>query len=460
MKYLFILLSLAFCQVANAQYPYDLRGANFTLPKTSDKRLAKILTSPATTYYKLPKLYQFKSSRYPGVFEAHFHRDHNANLDFPWDNTFGVNGFEQTYTSVNFIYLRDQPGVVLAKTHPIHSIFPEKAVIGEILLVKKPNSDNRVVYEIRTREKTKTSYVINVYRPVSNRKEFMELMGVEYTPKTKFFRVENPEKDKVFVASGNVEVLPKLNEIQVDFLLSLPFKDVTEDQWTPTSNDFYSIFPKDYKLGLIDMDDSRCQSCHAQTQVSVDRLIPGEKIIYENPELTGRIRGSDGIFSWNPYGVVNKNGTYTFRKSDINEGRIAFFNPEQHNDYKIAYFVDRGETDHRNKIWEIYGLTGIEKYNKLINRVGFLVTDVKAGGPAALAGIRRNDLIYLADSIKDRSEPIIKAGYTMRDFDDLMFMTKSKTPVKFVFLRNGVQTSAVMYPTTYVFDNSESISNY
>jgi len=459
MKTIYFFLFLTFCQIANAQYPLDLASANFTLPKTSDERLAKVLTSPSTVFYKIPRYYQLKSSRYQGVFEAHYLRDHNANLDFPWDNTFGINGFEHTYTSVNFLFLPGEP-VAVIKSHPVKWIFPTGAIVGELLLVDRPGGKGRIAYEIRTREKTATSWKINVYRPVANREEFMELMGVQYTPKYKFLKIENPENDKVFVASGNVEILPKLNEVQVDFLLSLPFKDVTEDQWTPCSNDLYSLFPKDYKLGLIDMDDSRCQSCHAQTQVSVDRLIPGEKIIYEHPNLTGRIRGSDGIFSWNPYGKVYKDGTYEFRKQEFENGRIAFYDPEIHKNYKIAYFVDRGEYDHRNKIWDIYGLTGIEKYSKFINRVGFLVTDVKVGGNAAKSGIKRNDVIYMATPVDKRSPAPAKTGYAVKNFDDLEFMSKSHSPVRFYFVRNNTQSNTIMYPVNYTFDNSELITNY
>jgi len=118
--------------------------------------------------------------------------------------------------------------------------------------------------------------------------------------------LRNTHEDEVAKFSGLVERVPKLSADQVRYFLSMPFSNVTYDDWselspTPTSDQDFSLVPKDYSLGLIAANEVTCATCHRQTQTSLWNLIPKEPLIYENPNKVANIRGSDGIFSWHPF---------------------------------------------------------------------------------------------------------------------------------------------------------------
>lgn len=440
-------------------YPMDLSVQNFSLPRTVDKKLAEVLSSKDTVFYKTPKFYQYYYNGLFGVYEAHYLKDFNANLDFPWETTFGLNGRDKVYTSVNFCYLprennKIKPIVILDYERPIRWIFPEGAVLGEILLQPHPNG-GRVIFEIRIRTKTSNTWEVAIFRPIATQEEFQEKLNIAaYTPATKFFMMQNPEKDKVFVVSGKVEVVPEMSVEQVDYALSLPFKDVTDSGWTPAGNQWYCLFPRDYKLGLISADSLSCQSCHKQTQVTVDRLIPSEPNIRNNLEKVGSIRGSDGIFTYSPFGSIN-NGSFTYRDYDLRNGRIAFYSKEKYPEYKIAYFVDKGQSNRDSMLWKEYGFTGKEKYSPISNTVGLYVTAVKSRSTAMANGIRPGDIIYFARAIQPRDN-LTRRGIYLRNAKELEFMlVKHKdNPVECLFVRGNTKSKYVFYPKNYTFDNT------
>jgi len=86
-------------------------------------------------------------------------------------------------------------------------------------------------------------------------------------------------------------------------LLKREFKNTTNVKWSadcsiPTADDTFSIVPKNYSLGLLPgVDSDSCSNCHRQTSISVNRLVPEEPMIRDNPARVGNIRGSDGIFT-------------------------------------------------------------------------------------------------------------------------------------------------------------------
>ena len=354
-------------------YPLDLNKIGITLPVTNDENLNELLNSARTVYYKFPQTYQFfqpssvvehknltlgttyqtKTKEVFGLYFSSYLPEFNANTFFPWETTFGLNhafaAGNSPYESINFIHLPPNNPVVVLNETPIKWIYPIGTTVAEILYVK--NKTNKYIFEIRTRTKVFDTWEPNVYRPVANREEFEKHVNVG-VPAKKYLFLRNPQEDEVFKAEGFVERIPDLTEEQTKKLLSLPFKLVTNEVWsdisnTPCSDQEFSLFPKDYSLGLITVDSVSCSNCHRQTQITVNRLIPKEPLIYKNPEKVGNIRGSDGVFTWTPFDVSTAAKDPTdvkelrLRKYDRDNKIVAMYDPILHLDYKLTPYVQK-----------------------------------------------------------------------------------------------------------------------
>lgn len=361
---------------AQTNYPLDLAKEAIKLPTTSDLNLSKMLNDPRTVFYKLPQAYQFyqpsgkiehrnltsgttyhtTTKEIFGLFYSSYLPEYNANTFFPWETTVGLNHALATgnspYSSINFINLpSDKPIVILNET-PVKWIYPIGATVAEILIVKHPTTNEKLIFEIRTRTKIEESDEVTwepkVYRPIANRKEFLEFYRLPDLMAKKYLFLRNPQEDRVFQAEGFIERIPDLTEQQVREGLKLSFKDVSSENWFPCSDQQFSIFPKDYTLGLVGSVDSvTCAACHRQTQITVARLIPREPIIYNNPQKVGNIRGSDGIFTWYPFDVSSIASEPTnapalkTRRYDANNNIAVMYNPTIHKEYRLTNYVQR-----------------------------------------------------------------------------------------------------------------------
>ena len=413
LKCLLILCAISMANVAFAQkendekqsgpkpdpnYPLDLKALGIRLPMIADRVMSDKLNDPRTVFYKLPQVYQhfIPGSRVEhrnltlgtitytttnptwGIYFTSYLQTFNANKDFPWEGTIGLNhaikeSGEDIYKTINFLYLpKDSKGetkpVLLLNEIPNKWIFPPGATVGEIIMVK--NGDRWWIQEIRSRTKGEKSFEWEpqIHRPVRDRAELYRYLGLpaDTEPAKKYMFFRNPEEDEVFKMEGYVERLPELSERQTMELLSRSFKDVTYDYWSkistaPSSDQDFSILPKDYSLGLIDVDAVSCASCHKQTQISVRNLIPKEPLIIKNPQSVGNIRGSDGIFTWYPWDrgsvALNKEENSKklyLRKHDLDNGFVKvwdddlkgstassrlYWTGEPPEDYKITSYV-------------------------------------------------------------------------------------------------------------------------
>jgi len=335
-------------------YPLSLVNEGLRLPPVADAVMKTVLDSKRTIFYKLPRVYQqynppsqvehrhAETGRITyttnpgnwGIYYSSFLPDFNGNHAFPWEGTFGLNHavkenqLEKRYGSINMLSLptNDQGAItpiVILNERPIKWIFPVGTVLGEILWVRDEQG-KKWIYEIRCRRKQPGALAWDpiILRPVKNRAELLDYLNYPanwHPPKTYLF-LRNTHEDEVAMFQGLVERLPKLTPDQVRHLLSSPFVDVTYEAWSkettaPTSEQDFSLVPKDYSLGLISADEVSCAQCHRQTQTSLWNLIPREPLIYDNPEKVANIRGSDGIFSWHPFSEESvSDGTRTGQK--------------------------------------------------------------------------------------------------------------------------------------------------
>jgi len=322
-RFLFALIAaVVLCGSASAQYLSPAKEG-ITLPSTYDRYLRHVLNSPRTSYYHFRQLHQYKE----GVFPTTFLEEFNANRDFPWETTIGLNAAvkrkDNPYGTINLLHLPEGRQILVIPESPAKWIYPEGTVVGEIIYVTFEGK--KYVQEIRLRTKAEGSmnWEPTVYRPLEDREEFLHWAGIyDYTPAKKHFYMRNPEEDEVRRLEGMVERLPSLPAEHVKRLLSLPFKDVTRKKWSkvsvaPSADIDFHIVPKDYSFGILHISTGQCMACHKQTSIKVSNLIPNEPLIRNNPDKVGRIRGSDGIFTWHPFDD-NKVPKRQFRTGDDN----------------------------------------------------------------------------------------------------------------------------------------------
>ncbi len=368
-------------QPACAQYPLDVAGSGLTLPRVEDREIDRALRSPKTVFYKLPQVYQHYipfsrveiknpvlgtlqySFQKPvfGIHPASYLADFNANADFPWEATIGLNAAKKAksdlYNTVNFISLPEdditgklKPILLLTDERPIKWVFPSGTIAGEVIYVT--HERKRYIQEVRTRKKTddNAKWIPGVFRPVRDREEFQRLTGLRYVANKKFMLFRNPEEDEVFRLEGTVEQLPDVPANVTRALLSRPFQDVTKENWAPAAGQDFAITPKDYSFGLLNPDTLVCAGCHRQTQISVRNLIPNEKLIVNNPDKVGNIRGCDGIFTWYPFdaqSVGRDSGSIHVRSHDLQKGIVQFAQRGQvPPDYKLTLYVQQALKDY------------------------------------------------------------------------------------------------------------------
>lgn len=345
-----LLCLIPFCIPTTPDY---IPKKQIPLPTVPD--LESILNSDRTFFYKFDPLYQaytpplqikqenvtlgttavIEQPPVWNVFPTTYQPELHANLDFPWETTVGLNAAPDVpdrYGSINFVHL-PKP-ILVINEQPIKWIFPAHSVVGEILWVK---DSEKLVFEIRTRTKSpdSTTWFPKVYRPIKNREHLVSLIG-EYTPAYKHLFFRNIEQEEIIKLEGLVERLPPLNKEDTKNILHMTFTDVTDEQWTPCSDQEYSILPRNYALSLIGIDQESCSSCHRQTQTSTRNLFPSEPII-KYSEHVGNIRGSDGIFTWHPFDKKSF-ASGKLRQFDIDNNIIEIYDGSNA-DYKLTKYV-------------------------------------------------------------------------------------------------------------------------
>ena len=346
-------------------YPLNLSKIKLALPEMENNDFAALLRNPRrTVFYKLPQVYQRQvSANASALFSTDVLRDFNANLDFPWETTIGLNTSHKQkhspYDTVNFVtFPVDDKGdiipiLVIDDEVPVKWIFPPQITFGEIIFAEYEG--RKWVQEIRTRTKDADSKGIEpgVFRPILDRADFVAKIGKFYAPAKKYFHFRNPEEDEVVKLEGFVERLPELDAPAVKRLLSLPFKQVlsswSEISHSPTSDIDFHILPKDYSFGLLKAKSTTCVNCHRQTMIGVDRLIPREPSIGLHRSKVGTIRGSDGIFTWHPFDIDCTNTTergskaLKLRQYDLEQRYVVRSSSRRvdANAYKLSLFVEK-----------------------------------------------------------------------------------------------------------------------
>jgi hypothetical protein len=210
-------------------------------------------------------------------------------------------------------------------------MFPRGTVIGEMIYVRD-DAGQLFPVELRTRTRQETSWSVNIFRPFPEATDLSEAVKrlrpswqSDSTLRALVAHLENPRTltaktltspgfDNVFQASGWLDVIPSFGDDDLvrELLSTTPFvaaygavwkQDGDDATYAASTNAAFSIVPRRYFAGLLEVTDESCARCHAEAGRGLDSF-EWATILY------GDLWGSDRIFSFHPwdqsrYGTFN-----------------------------------------------------------------------------------------------------------------------------------------------------------
>lgn len=366
----FLLCGLAAADVPTLMTAERTSAYRKMLPKVSDPSIQKVLDDPALMLYtdkEMPRAYQDWEGAPQGVHSPSYNISAvrsepfgNANREFPWGHPAGTHSTRNVDT-VRFLWLpRDKNDRIMpvvwwnSSTGGYSWTYPVGTVFGEVLFMH--HKEWSYTFELRTRTREKTKWAINVFRPFPTASDLImaikkarsnwhedptllrlfehfeaPLDGTVYT-----LRDSQPNK-RVFQDSRGQDKLPPLDEDLVAELLNkTQFTSALRQNWrpgdtapfTPTTDAEFHIVPKDYAAGFIEVSTKSCMRCHEGTNRPAREFDFGR-------DWYGRVRGSDGIFSWHPFdpAVISYNGFSNGGRINqrlVNMGILEPYDPARH----------------------------------------------------------------------------------------------------------------------------------
>ena len=347
-------------------------------PRVVDPEIQSLLDDERLILYtdrEMPKTYQDWDGSLQGVHSADYNISAdggepfgNANHEFPWGTPAGTHRASNV-SSVKFLRLPlDEQGqtlpVVWYRKHYRGDsqagyawTFPVGTVLGEVLRQRGPDGKD-YTFELRIRVRERGDWAVDVFRPFPTAESLIERIK-ELRPQWEenetlvkmMFHLETPfamTKMRLvdyhprlsFSQSMGVDRLPPLNDpdLVARLLLTTPFQSAsgktwrygTNDVWTcaPTTKAAFHIIPADYDAGFIEVNRFSCARCHATVGMHANDFEFGR-------DWYGRVRGSDGIFSFHPFALssVSYNGmgvSVSMRAELVNAGVLQRYNPAVH----------------------------------------------------------------------------------------------------------------------------------
>jgi hypothetical protein len=349
------------------------------LPEVDDPNVARLLADPRLMLYtdaEMPEAYQFWSGDLPGLHRVSYNisADNsepfgNGNREFPWSAPAGTHRAKNV-SSFRFVWLpQDDQGRTLpvvwyskhlrgddrmgyAWTYPIGTIF------GEVLTMRGPDRRNHT-FELRLRMREAAHWEVDVFRPFPTANDLAErirelrpdwerdealvkLCGHVEGEKKLTVRtlVDRQPQRRVFSQKMGVDVLPDIKDekLVIDLLTKTTFRSAVGQIWregsngtetcAPTTKAEFHVVPAGYDAGFIAVNNTSCMRCHDTVNQNVREFNAGR-------DWYGRVRGSDGIFSFHPFshGSISDNGfgrPISMRHDLQKAGVIARFNAKVH----------------------------------------------------------------------------------------------------------------------------------
>jgi hypothetical protein len=349
------------------------------LPKVDDPHIQQVLDDPSLLLYtenEMPRAYQFWDGAFPGIHSATYNISANGsepfgngNREFPWGAPAGTHRAANV-RSFRFLWLpKDDKGQPLpivwyrkrfqtngssgyAWTYPVGTVF------GEVLMMRAPDGYD-YTFELRVRTREVGDWAVDVFRPFPTAEDLVARVKqlrprwhdepkvralVEHLSKPLPGRLytiaDRQPRRRVFRQAMAIDVLPPLDDdnLVATLLTKTPFRSAHSTAWrvapggaataAPTTTARFHIVPANYDAGFVEVDRHSCRRCHETVNQDVDQFDAGR-------DWYGRIRGSDGIFSFHPFAPesISGNGysvSVRMRKELEQAGLLARFDPKKH----------------------------------------------------------------------------------------------------------------------------------
>ena len=357
------------------------------IPYVDDEDIQRLLDDPTLVLYtnvEMPPAYQ-DWKNLPGIHSPKYNvassnreLHGNGNMEFPWKSPGGTH---RTFNVSTFRFLwlpvdksdKKRPVVWYRKmlsgssTKGYAWTYPVGTVVGEVLRMKSPYG-KIVTFELRVRIREYGEWAVDVFRPFPTSEDLAYRIKQlrpqwEYDPKiAKLVRhLERPaslpirtlrdsrsHSQVVFKRTMGIDTLPNIGDDQlvVELLTQTVFRSVLGEDWrrgtngattaAPTTLVGFHVIPAKYDAGFIEVDRFSCMDCHNTVNQHVDD--------FQRRDWYGRIRGSDGIFSFHPFALnsISYNGSKRVVRMNgklVSAGLLEKFDPSIHSSkvYQLLY---------------------------------------------------------------------------------------------------------------------------
>lgn len=322
------------------------------LPRVSDQRIQVVLDDPQLVLYteeEMPRAYQQWVGDLQGIHRADYNISANdsepfgnGNREFPWSHPAGTHR-SRGVSSFRFLWLpRDDEGRRLPvvwyrkqlrgdTTTGYAWTYPVGAMVGEVLILQGPDGRG-YTFEMRLRIREIGAWGVDVFRPYPEAKDLagrIKELRPEWSEDPDLLRsvkhLEEPARlrmhtlsdrqpgRKTFHQRMGLDVLPAieddglvaelLTDTTFDSALGLNWRDGAGGMRTaaPTTLAGFHVVPPNYDAAFIEVDSVSCLRCHETVNQGVNEFDAGR-------DWYGRIRGSDGIFSFHPFALESISG--------------------------------------------------------------------------------------------------------------------------------------------------------
>lgn len=226
--------------------------------------------------------------------------------------------------------------------------FPVGTIFGEVLIQRHPSGSD-YTFEVRTRERLKDRWTVDVFRPFPEPEDLAKaieaaapgwqsdpqlsaLVAHLRTPRTMVTRrlaAPHPRM-KAFDATAEVDELPPIDEsLAAKLLASTEFKSCHGINWrgscaAPTTSARFHVVPMNYEAAFIPVDDQSCTRCHETTGMHVR--------YFELRDWYGWMNPGDRIISFHPFdpSCISTDGRYREARMRHIPGIIERRDPSRH----------------------------------------------------------------------------------------------------------------------------------
>ncbi|MBW3595912.1 MAG: hypothetical protein KY475_01400 [Planctomycetes bacterium] len=353
-------------------------GLRSYLPNVEEQEIQAIIDDPELIIYtdrEMPECYQIWDGQLPGLHAVSYNISAdegepfgNGNIEFPWGHAAGTHRAKNA-GAFRFVRLpKDDDGATMpvvwyqermgGDSQPAYKwVFPVGTVFGEVLTVGAPTGDH-YTFEMRLRIREEGDWAVDVYRPFPTAESLstrIKELRPAWSKNAQLARLvkhlDSPaamrrhvladqHPRRVFYQAMGVDYLPSAgdDELVVELLTETKFRSALGSTWrkstnglhtcAPTTTARFHIVPANYDGGFIEADRVSCMRCHETTTRHVDEFQAGR-------DWYGRVRGSDGIFSFHPFepSSISYNGyggTVQMRGDFVRQGILERFNPRRH----------------------------------------------------------------------------------------------------------------------------------